>query len=281
MQDEYGRPLSDDGQWVWDGSAWRPTGGGAPGGTGPDPGTVALEPTMVAPRDYDPTGGQPQQPYGTGGYGARPGGPQHAYGPGGPYESGGPYDSGGPYVQGGPGAPGGPPIPTPFYKKPSVMIGALLVLSAVLVTIILETRGGGSPAAGPTPTVTATTPAPPTEAPTTEAPTTEAPTTEAPRTALPTTVSPTTPPPTSSLPSTISPGLYGCTSGGAEIGTATFAGTSYTTSTGASGTYQYDASSGDISFTGGDLGDFTGTYDPSGPSMELVSASGGELHCAQ
>ena len=23
MQDEYGRPLSDDGQWVWDGSAWH------------------------------------------------------------------------------------------------------------------------------------------------------------------------------------------------------------------------------------------------------------------
>ena len=90
-----------------------------------------------------------------------------------------------------------------------------------------------------------------------------------------------TPPPTSSGPSTVSPGVYDCTSGGAQIGTATFAGRAYRTSTGATGTYQYDASTGDISFAGGDLGDFTGTYDPSGPSMELTSLSGGDLHCAQ
>ncbi len=50
MQDEYGRPLSDDGQWVWDGSAWRPTGAApaaGPGQAGYDP--AAYDPTRALP----------------------------------------------------------------------------------------------------------------------------------------------------------------------------------------------------------------------------------------
>ena len=258
MQDEFGRPLSDDGQWVWDGSAWRPTAAqGGPGAAG-----GALDPTMVAPRDYQPTGGQPAQgDYYQSQYGS-PGG----YGPGGP---------------GGPNGPGGPKPPVPWYKRQGLMItliAILLVLSAVLVTVLLKTRGDGKNSAAPPTPTTAT---PTTASPTTQAPTTPPPT-EAPTTPPPTTVPPTSPPPTSVAPgNTVVPGIYDCTSGGSQIGTVNFQGTRYTTDSGASGTYQLDPATGDISFTGGDLGDFTGTYDATGPSMDLSSAAGTDLHCAQ
>ena len=264
MQDKYGRPLSEDGQWVWDGSAWRPIDGpaGAGGaGGGQDPGTVGYEPTMVAPRDYGPTGGQPEQPYDAGYQGYQDGAP-------------GPYAPGGPGGPAGPGGPGGPGGPTPFYKNPVVIIGALLVLSAVLVTVILVLRGGGGNSANPLPS-TSPSVAIPTQLPTTLPEPTSAPPTDTPPTDVPTT------PPPSSGSATISPGVYDCTSGGTEIGTVSFLGLEYTTSNNGSGTYQYDETTGDISFVGADLGDYTGTYDPSGPSMDLTSASGGRLHCAQ
>ena len=267
MQDKYGRPLSDDGQWVWDGSAWRPIDGpaGAAGGA-QDPGTVGYEPTMVAPRDYGQrgglTGGQPEQPYYAGNQGQAPG----------PYVPGGPV---------GPGGPGGPGGPTPFYRKPVVIIGALLIISAVLVTVLLIIHGGKDNSANTTPTTTPSIRIP-TQLPTTiptDIPTQEP--TSAPPSDTPPTEVPTTPPPTSSGPATISPGVYDCTSGGTEIGTVSFLGLRYTTSSNGSGTYQYDEASGDISFIGADLGDYSGTYDPSGPSMDLTSSSGGQLHCAQ
>lgn len=263
MQDEFGRPLSDDGQWVWDGSVWQPTGrGGAGPAGGQGGGGTGLEPTQVAPSDYQPTGGlPPQQPAQQVGY------PYPTGGPPGP----GPYGPG-QHGQFGPGAPGRPPgssgPPPPFYKRPVVIIGALLVLSAVLVTVILLTRGGDDNSAGPGPSIQPT--AVPTAAPSTQ-PTTEEPTEP-----------PTTAPPTDTLPSDeITPGMYNCTSGGSPIGTVTFTGTDYTTSSGATGSYQYDESTGDISFTGGDLGPYSGTYDPSGPSMDLTTTSGGDLTCAQ
>ena len=258
MQDEFGRPLSDDGQWVWDGSAWRPT--AAQAGSG-----GALDSTMVAPRDYQPTGGQPAQ------------GDYYASQYGSPYASQYPPQVG--YGPGGPTGPGGPKEPVPWYKNQGLMItliAVLLVLSAVLVTVLLLTRGDGKNTVAP-PSATPTT-----AAPTTEAPTTPPPTTEAPTTPPPTTVPPTTPPPTSVAPSnTVAAGIYDCTSGGSQIGTVNFRGTRYTTSSGATGTYQLDPTTDDISFTGGDLGDFTGTYDSSGPSMDLTSSSGSDLHCAQ
>ncbi len=266
MQDEFGRPLSDDGQWVWDGSAWRPTAaqagpGGAAGG--------AMDPTMLAPRDYQATGGQPAQgdyypsQYGTpysSQYGA-----QGGYGPGGPT---------------GPGGPGGPKEPVPWYKRQGLMItliAVLLVLSAVLVTVLLLTRGDDKNNAAPPSTTPTTAP------PTTQAPTTPPPTTEAPTTPPPTTVAPTSPPPTSVAPpdNTVVPGIYDCTSGGTQEATVNFQGTRYTTNDGGTGTYALDPTTGDISFTGADLGDFTGTYDPTGPSMDLTSSSGFDLHCAQ
>lgn len=256
MQDEYGRPLSDDGQWVWDGSGWRPTGGpGAASGGAQGPGTVGYEPTMVAPRDYAQTGGQPSQPESpyNAGYQGYPGGVPDPY------------------------RPGGPGGPTPFYRKPVVIIGVLLVLSAVLVTVILLTRGGDN-SANTTPTASPTALLP-TAVPTTDVPTQE-PTSAPPTDVAPSEV-PTTPPPTSSGPSTIEPGFYDCTSNGSVAGSVTIVGTSYSTNSGATGTYVYDATTGDVNFTGGDLGDYFGTYDPSGPSLDLEPISGAPLHCAQ
>lgn len=218
---------------------------------------------MVAPRDYQPTGGQPAQDdyY------------QSQYAP-----QGG-YGSGGPGAPAGPVGPGGPKEEVPWYKNTAVMgglIAVLLVLSAVLVTIILLNRSDGNPASGAPSLTPATPPA------TTAAPTTPPPTTAVPTTPPPTTVPPTTPPPTSVAPNnTVVPGIYDCTSGGMQIGTVNFSGTAYTTSSGATGTYLLDPTTGKISFTGGDLGDFSGKYTASGPSMELTSADGTELHCAQ
>ncbi|HEX4019425.1 MAG TPA: hypothetical protein VHX15_22010 [Frankiaceae bacterium] len=269
MQDEFGRPLSDDGQWVWDGSAWRPTAAQAgPGG----PAGGGLDSTMVAPRDFQPTGGQPAQgDY----YQSQSGAPYSSqYGP-----QGG-YGPGGPGTAGGPGGPGGPKEPVPWYKRQGLMvtlIAILLVLSAVLVTVLLLTRGDSNDNAAPP------SPSPTAAPPTTEVPTTPPPTTEAPTTPPPTTTPPTTPPPTSVAPpdNTVVPGIYDCTSGGSQIGTVNFQGTRYTTSSGATGSYLLDPTTDDISFTGGDLGAFTGTYDPNGPSMDLTSSSGSGLHCAQ
>ena len=38
---------------------------------------------------------------------------------------------------------------------------------------------------------------------------------------------------------------------------------------------------GRISFRGGDLAPYTGTYNPAGPSMDLSAPGGTDLHCAQ
>jgi hypothetical protein len=231
MQDEYGRPLSDDGQWVWDGSAWHPTGlGQAP----PEPATAAYEPTQVGPLS------------GREDYFNRPAPSTRVTPP--------------------------PPPPTPWWKRPVVIIGALLVLSAVLVTILLLTRDNGN---GGTPTPTPSVSVTPSVTPTSASPS-PSPTTEAPTTPPPTTAPPTTPPPIQ-----ISGGVYDCTQGGESTGlTISISGLTYTTNSGAVGTYKYDATSGAISFTGGDLGPYTGTYNPSGPSMDIQTA-GIQLHCAQ
>lgn len=243
MQDEYGRPLSDDGQWVWDGSAWRPTGVGQPGGPVQEPATTAYDP--VPPQEvYYQEAAQP--PYST------PVPPT-------PYR-------------------GGPPPPPPWYKRPVVIIGALLVLSAVLATILILTLSGDNKSTPPTPSPTTSAPT----APSTTVSPSPQPTTEAPTTPPPTTTPPTTPPPTTPPPATtVSAGLYECTQAGTQFGSISFVGNSYTTSNGGSGTYRYDALTNDLTFTGADLSDFKGIYDPSGPSMVLTSASGVELRCSQ
>jgi hypothetical protein len=141
----------------------------------------------------------------------------------------------------------------------------------VVVAILLARGGGNNNSAGPGPS--AGPPVLPTAVPSSEQPTAE-----------PTSEQPTQEPteePTEPAGDEVTPGEYQCTSGGSVIGTADFTGTDYTTDTGAMGTYDYDESTGDISFTGGDLGPYSGTYDPSGPSMDLTTSSGGQLHCAQ
>lgn len=252
MEDEFGRPLSDDGQWVWDGTAWRLTAAHPGGG----PVTGGLDSTMVAPRDYQQTGGQPA------------GGDyyQQAYPPAGGY---------------GPGTgPGGPVGPRPpWYRRQAVMvsiIGALLVLSAVLVTVLLLTRGDSTTTAPPSPS-------PSTAAPTTPPPTTAPPTTAPPTTQAPTTPPPTTPPPTTPPPAdnTVTPGIYDCTNAGQPAGFINFQGLRYRTSNNGTGTYDLDPATGDMIFTGADLSDFSGTYDPTGPSIDLSSTAGVDLHCAQ
>lgn len=250
MQDEFGRTLSDDGQWVWDGRAWRPTGAqSGPAGAA----TGDLDPTRVGPGDYQPTGAQPVQD---------------------DYFATSPAPAG----PGGPGGPGGPQPPQPWYRRQAVLvtiIGALLVVAAVLVTVLVLTSGNGNNTAAP-PSPSATT-----AAPTTPPPTTAPPTTQAPTTPPPTTPPPTTPPPTSPPPdNTVVPGIYDCLSNGTQFGSVNIQGHAYTTSNGGRGTYQLDPTTGVITFTGADLGGFTGTYDPSGPSMDL-SQSGENLHCAQ
>ena len=256
MQDEYGRPLSDDGQWVWDGSAWRST-GAAPQG----PSTTGYEPTQVAPRDYGPQSGTQAS------YGGAPSGPQDYFArPGQAPYPGGPV---------GPGGPGLPPPPTPWWKRPVTIIGALLVLSAVLVTVILLTRGGNDSNATPAPSVSPS--VSPSAAPTTDTPN------PSPTTPSPSAVDTPTPTPTRTplVPAEVEPGIYDCTQDGQSTGgTISFSGLAYTTNTGAVGTYTYTRSTGAISFTGGDLGPYTGIYNPSGPSLDL-QASGVSLHCAQ
>jgi hypothetical protein len=82
------------------------------------------------------------------------------------------------------------------------------------------------------------------------------------------------------VPATVASGVYTCTSGGTPFGTVTFAGNNYVTSHNGEGTYDYDPTTGAISFTGADLGPYRGTYDPNGPSMDLT-ASGTEIICSQ
>ena len=218
---------------------------------------------MVAPRDYQPTGGQSAQ----GDYYESTYPPAGGYGPGGP---------GGPGGVGGPG--GGQPRP-PWYRRQAVMvsiIGALLVLSAVLVTVLLLTRGDdNNTAAPPSPSASTLVPTTP--------PTTAPPTTQAPTTPPPTTEPPTSPPPTSVAPpvNTVEPGIYDCTNSGQPAGSINFQGLRYRTSNNGTGTYDLDPTTGDMIFTGADLSDFTGTYDPTGPSIDLTSTSGLELHCSQ
>jgi hypothetical protein len=252
MQDEYGRPLSDDGQWVWDGAAWQST--GAPR----DPATTGYEPTQVAPIDSRPQSGTQEA------YGGAPAGPQDYFA--GPGQA--PYP-------GGPVGPGGRalPPPTPWWKRPVTIIGALLVLSAVLVTILLLTGGSEKSNATPTPSVAPS--ITPSVAPTTDPPT------PSPTTASPSPSATPRPTRTALVPDQVEPGIYDCTQGGQATGqTISFAGLSYTTNTGAVGTYSYRRATGAISFTGGDLGPFAGTYNPAGPSLDLA-ASSVSMHCAQ
>jgi hypothetical protein len=141
----------------------------------------------------------------------------------------------------------------------------------------LLTRSGDDSNATPAPSVSPS--VSPSAAPTTDTPT------PSPTTPSPSPVDTPTPTPsptrTPLVPAEVEPGIYDCTQDGQSTGgTISFSGLAYTTNTGAVGTYTYTRATGAISFTGGDLGPYTGTYNPSGPSLDL-EASGVSLHCAQ
>jgi hypothetical protein len=128
--DSQGRPLSDDGQWAWNGTEWVPAAAGAPAAQGSsveaDPGATMIAPSPLA------AGAQPaaqQQPAygGAPGYAAAPGGAAPAYG-----------------APGGPPASYGVPPQQPRSKKPIIIaIIGVLVIAAVVVTLVL-TLGGNN-----------------------------------------------------------------------------------------------------------------------------------------
>jgi hypothetical protein len=289
QQDDQGRPLSDDGQWAWNGNEWVPaTGGAAPNGPGAGNGgqetLVSTRPDLGgSPAGYGGPAG-PQQGYGapgTGqgygtpapGYGqpAQPGGfGQPGYGqPGGPGGGGfgsGPY-GGAPYG----GAPYGgyPGGPTPGTggggnrnKLIAGVVGALVVIAAIVVVLVLTLGGGGNkpqPVAGATPGTSA----PPSSAPTAGPAPSDSPSPG---------VSPSDTSSSSTNAGGPAPGRYVCsTSSGKQIGTFTLTELTYRTGGGGSGIWSWDQGTDAITFTGSDLSDFNGQYDSTSGDIDLVA----------
>jgi hypothetical protein len=311
QQDDQGRPLSDDGQWVWNGTEWEPaTGGGAAPGAGgvSDGGQETLvsnrpdfgggpgqqggygQPGYGQPGQGGPDYGQQQgygQPGQPGGYG-QPGQPQQGFGgapgygqpgqPGGPGAPGGP---GQPFGGGGPGAPYGgapygggyPGAPTPSgggnrNKLIAGVIGGLVVIAAIVVAIILITSGGDD---DPEPVASSSPSTAPTASPSASPTESDSPSP---------TASPSSSNPNAGGPPT---GRYVCsTSGGQEIGNFTLTQVTYRTGGGGSGIWSYDEDTDDVTFTGSDLSDFTGTYDSSTGEIDLEAKDGTvSLTCTQ
>ncbi len=170
--DSQGRPLSDDGQWAWNGTEWVPA--NDPGLSAPAPGSAADAPatpstpasdepdagaTMIAPSPF--AGGTPGQGA-PAGYGSTPpaaqGASQPPYGsPAGPSGAPGygsqqapgygnaPGYGGTPPAAGYGAAPGGfgAPAAPPKSKKPIILavIGVLVVVAVVLVLVLVVFKG--------------------------------------------------------------------------------------------------------------------------------------------
>ncbi len=161
--DSQGRPLSDDGQWAWNGTEWVPAVGGAEPaaaesqGAAPEPaGSPPAEDvgaTMIAPSPFaggfPPAGGSPGA---AGGYGSTPegnapGGGQPGYGgaqPGYGQQSG--YGQQPGYGATPAGAPGygaggpvgyGPPAQGASRKRLIIGIVGVVVIAAVVVVLVL------------------------------------------------------------------------------------------------------------------------------------------------
>jgi hypothetical protein len=175
--DSQGRPLSDDGQWAWNGTEWVPADGAAAAQAGQAQPDTAAPPsedvgaTMIAPSPF--AGGFPgSEPGGGQGYGGAPdagapgyGGAQPGYGqpagqPGGygqapgygqaagqpdygqqPGYGAAPVGGAPGYGAGAPGGYGGPPQQKSNKRLIFAIIG-VLVIAAVVVVLIL-TLGGG------------------------------------------------------------------------------------------------------------------------------------------
>lgn len=154
--DSQGRPLSDDGQWAWNGTEWVPAAGGA-APTPPADSVSDAGATMIAPSPFAPGqspadqqqygGGAPvagQQGYGgapTPGYGAAPT-PGYAgvSGYGGAPAPG----YGGAPAPGYAGSPGYGTPPAAQGSRKKLIIGLIGVLVVVAVVVVLVIALGGS-----------------------------------------------------------------------------------------------------------------------------------------
>jgi hypothetical protein len=156
--DSQGRPLSDDGQWAWNGTEWVPAAGGPP-----EPEAIGAAPaedvgaTMIvqspfaggvpgaAPQANVPGYGGaqpgPAQPPGYAqpqGYGQAPG-----YGQSPGYASGAPVSYGTPGAAAAPGSYGVPPQ-QPKSRKPLILVVIGVLLIAAVVVVLVVTLGGSS-----------------------------------------------------------------------------------------------------------------------------------------
>ncbi len=154
--DSQGRPLSDDGQWAWNGTEWVPaTQAPPPGPATPQEPAGDPNATRIGANPFaggaapagagSPQGGQPAGGYGSapGGYGSAPGG--YGGAPGGYGSAPGGYGSMPGYdAAAGYGSPyGAPPGSAPKSRRPLVLglIGGLVVVAAVVVVLILVLGG--------------------------------------------------------------------------------------------------------------------------------------------
>ncbi len=140
--DSQGRPLSDDGQWAWNGTEWVPALGGPSepeaGGSVPAEDVGA---TMIAPSPFA-AGSPGAAPQGNApGYGAAQ--PDHGQAPG--YGQAQGYGQAPGYGLGAPGGPVGYGVPPqPKSRKPLIIaVIGVLVIAAVVVVLVL-TLGGSS-----------------------------------------------------------------------------------------------------------------------------------------
>lgn len=276
QQDDQGRPLSDDGQWVWNGTEWEPARGGGAAPSGPDTGTGGQE-TLISSRPD--LGGSPAAA--SGGYGTPAGPQQPGYGvPAGGYGQPGPPGYGAPGQPfGGPGAPYGgapyggapyggyPGAPSPGSggggnrnKLIAGVVGALVVVAAIVVVLVLTLGGGG------------TKPRPLASASASSAPTPATPSASS----VPSEPTPSDSPSGNGGSSTNAggppTGRYVCsTSSGKQIGTFTLTDVTYRTGGGGSGIWSWDRGTDAITFTGSDLSDFDGQYDSTSGDIDLVA----------
>ncbi|HEX4017153.1 MAG TPA: hypothetical protein VHX15_10485 [Frankiaceae bacterium] len=170
--DSQGRPLSDDGQWAWNGTEWVPAAGGPAepeaeaGGPAPaaDVGATmivqspfqsgapgAAPPSGTPPTEYGQAPGYGQQPPGYGqqapGYGQSPGyGQAPGYGQTPGYEQQG-YGQAPGYEQQGYGQTPGygiPPQSQGKSRKPLIIAIVGVILIAAVVVILVVALGGSS-----------------------------------------------------------------------------------------------------------------------------------------
>ena len=125
--DGQGRPLSDDGQWAWNGVEWVPA---AIGGAVPPPAAADPNVTVIAPSPFarGPAAPVSQSSYPEPGYSAAT--PNFGSTPG--YGAGQPQNA----------IPGAPPTGTRSSKNRLIAIAAVVIIVAVAIVLIVTLTGG-------------------------------------------------------------------------------------------------------------------------------------------